>query len=59
MMQCRQPSVLTYSTKFMQERVDFLTKSGMALEHIAKAAVLHPQVSTQQHACALLLCMIA
>ena len=35
----------------MQERVDFLTNSGMVLEDIAKAAVLHPQVSSHQHAC--------
>ena len=43
---CRQPSVLTYSTQFMQERVDFLHASGMQMEHIAKAVVSHPQVST-------------
>lgn len=50
---CRQPSVLTYSTKFMQERIDFLTATGMPLEDIAKAAVSHPQVSpfTMYHLC--------
>lgn len=41
---CRQPSVLTYTTKFMQERVDFLLENGMPLEAIAKAVVSHPQV---------------
>ncbi len=37
--------MLTYSTKFMQERVDFLTGSGMPLENVAKAIVSHPQVN--------------
>lgn len=41
---CRQPSVLTYTTKFMQERVDFLIDNGMPIEAIAKAVVSHPQV---------------
>ena len=41
---CRQPSVLTYTTKFMQERVDFLVDNGMPMEAIAKAVVSHPQV---------------
>ncbi|KAL3143165.1 hypothetical protein ABBQ38_002025 [Trebouxia sp. C0009 RCD-2024] len=38
------PNVLTYTTQFMQERIDFLTANGMPLEDIAKAAVAHPQV---------------
>lgn len=38
--------MLTYSTQFMQERVDFLTASGMPLENLAKAVVSHPQVTT-------------
>ena len=29
----------------MQERVDFLTASGMPLENVAKAIVSHPQVT--------------
>lgn len=37
--------MLTYTTQFMQERIDFLTANGMPLEDIAKAAVAHPQVS--------------
>jgi len=35
--------VLTYTTQFMQQRIDFLTASGMLLEDVAKAVVSHPQ----------------
>ena len=41
---CRQPSVLTYSNKLMQERIDFLKESGFASDAVAKAAIAHPQV---------------
>jgi len=38
----------------MQERVDFLTGSGMPLENVAKAIVSHPQVTT----CLILLALL-
>lgn len=40
----RQPSVLTYSIQFMQQRIDFLIANGMPVENVAKAVVSHPQV---------------